>query len=130
MEENKKDKLLVCDATHLNKEHEAWILRTIPGEDDAIDAAELFSQLSSSTRIRLLSMLALEDLCVCELADALKISQPAVSHHLRLLRQSGVVRYKKAGKQVIYFISDGRMGMLARHIINDIFTLRQKGESL
>lgn len=129
MEGKKKEKLLVCDGSHLNKEHEAWILNTIPKEDDAIDAAELFSQLSSATRIRLLSMLALEDLCVCELADALKISQPAVSHHLRLLRQSGVVRFKKSGKQVIYHISEGRMGMLARHIINDIFTLRQKGDA-
>lgn len=129
MEERKKERMLVCDASHLNKEHEAWILKTIPSENDSIDAAELFSQLSSSTRIRLLSMLALEDLCVCELADALKISQPAVSHHLRLLRQSGVVRFKKSGKQVIYYISEGRMGMLARHIINDIFTLRQKEEA-
>ncbi|MEN6470099.1 MAG: metalloregulator ArsR/SmtB family transcription factor [Clostridiaceae bacterium] len=125
----KKEKLLVCDGAHLNKEHEEWLLRAIPKEDDAIDAAELFSQLSSSTRIRLLSMLALENLCVCELADALKISQPAVSHHLRLLRQSGVVRFKKVGKQVIYYISEGRMGMLTRHIINDIFTFRQKEEA-
>ncbi|HWS28487.1 MAG TPA: metalloregulator ArsR/SmtB family transcription factor [Clostridia bacterium] len=128
MEEGKKERLLICDGGHLNKEHEAWLLRAIPSEDDAIDAAQLFSQLSSSTRIRLLSMLALDDLCVCELADALKISQPAVSHHLRLLRQSGVVRFKKVGKQVICYISEGRMGMLTRHIINDIFTLRQKEE--
>jgi len=128
MEKNAKEKLLICDGGHLNKEHEAWLISTIPNEDDAIDAAQLFSQLSSSTRIRLLSMLALDDLCVCELADALKISQPAVSHHLRLLRQSGVVRYKKVGKQVIYYISEGRMGMLTRHIVNDIFTLRRKEE--
>jgi DNA-binding transcriptional ArsR family regulator len=128
MEKNAKERLPVCDGRHLNKEHEAWLISTIPNEDDAIDAAQLFSQLSSSTRIRLLSMLALDDLCVCELADALKISQPAVSHHLRLLRQSGVVRYKKVGKQVIYYISEGRMGMLTRHIVNDIFTLRQKEE--
>jgi DNA-binding transcriptional ArsR family regulator len=128
MEKNAKERLLVCDGRHLNKEHEAWLISTIPNEDDAIDAAQLFSQLSSSTRIRLLSMLALDDLCVCELADALKISQPAVSHHLRLLRQSGVVRYKKVGKQVIYYISEGRMGMLTRHIVNDIFTLRRKEE--
>jgi DNA-binding transcriptional ArsR family regulator len=128
MDKNAKERLLLCDGGHLNKEHEAWLISTIPNEDDAIDAAQLFSQLSSSTRIRLLSMLALDDLCVCELADALKISQPAVSHHLRLLRQSGVVRYKKVGKQVIYYISEGRMGMLTRHIVNDIFTLRQKEE--
>jgi ArsR family transcriptional regulator len=127
METNKSERLL-CEGGHLDKDHEVWIINAIPSEDDAIDAAELFSQLSSSTRIRLLSMLALEDLCVCELADALKISQPAVSHHLRLLRQSGVVRFKRVGKQAIYYISEGRMGMLTRHIVNDIFALRKKEE--
>lgn len=129
MQKGENEKLLVCDEEHLNKEHEEWLLQAIPKEDEAIDAAELFSQLGSSTRIRLLSMLALEDLCVCELADALKISQPAVSHHLRLLRQSGVVRFKKAGKQVIYYISGGRIGMLTRHIINDIFTFLRKEDA-
>ncbi len=126
--ESKKNERLICDGGHFDKDHEAWLLDAIPCEDDAIDAAELFSQLSSSTRIRLLSMLALDDLCVCELADALKISQPAVSHHLRLLRQSGVVRFKRVGKQAIYYINEDRMGMLTRHIINDIFTLRRKEE--
>ena len=59
-----------------------------------------FDCLASPARIRLLCILAIEEMCVCELADMLMMSQPAISHHLRLLRQSGVVKYKKSGKRV------------------------------
>ncbi len=111
---------LICRSMHLDPEREAEILRGIPDEDAALDASELFTQLSSPTRIRLLCVLAIEPVCVCELADMLSMSQPAISHHLRLLRQSGVVKYKKDGKRVIYFISDSESGKLARFIIEDI----------
>ena len=110
----------VCADIHSDAAHEAYILSNVPNEDAAIDASELFTQLSSPARIRLLSMLVMEDLCVGELADILGMSQPAVSHHLRLLRQSGVVKYRKSGKHVIYCISDTVAGRLARHVIRDV----------
>ena len=107
----------ICDASHINKEREAQIARMIPTEDEAIDASGIFSQLSSPTRIRLLSMLAVEKMCVCELADVLNLSQPAVSHHLRLLRQSGIVRYRKSGKRVVYYIADPHAEQFIKNII-------------
>lgn len=113
-------KNLICTDEHIDPEHEAGILSLIPDEDQALDASELFTQLSSPIRLRLLCILAIEEMCVCELADMLGISQPAVSHHLRLLRQSGVVKYKKNGKQVIYFISSTHEGELARYIVNNL----------
>lgn len=113
-------KELICLTEHADPAHEALILQRIPDEDAAIDASELFTQLASPIRIRLLCMLAIEEMCVCELADTLKMSQPAISHHLRLLRQSGVVKYKKSGKRVIYYISDTQAGKLARFIIADL----------
>ncbi len=117
---------LICRSMHLDPEREAWILKKIPDEESALDASELFTQLSSPTRIRLLSVLSIEEMCVCELADTLAMSQPAISHHLRLLRQSGVVKYKKDGKRVIYYISDSEPGKLARFIIKDI--IKQEDE--
>lgn len=117
---------LVCTTEHADPVHEAEILGMIPDEDAALDASELFTQLSSSTRIRLLCILAIEEMCVCELADMLKMSQPAISHHLRLLRQSGVVKYKKSGKRVIYYITDTQAGALARSIVKDIMERRSE----
>ena len=110
----------VCHTEHIDAQHERYIIEHIPDEDEAVDAAEIFQQLSDSTRIRLLSMLALEDMCVCEMADILNMSQPAVSHHLRTLRQCGVVRYKKMGKRAVYSISDTRTGHMVRHLLHDI----------
>lgn len=117
---------LVCTTEHADPVHEAEILGMIPDEDAALDASELFTQLSSSTRIRLLCILAIEEMCVCELADMLKMSQPAISHHLRLLRQSGVIKYKKSGKRVIYYITDTQAGALARSIVKDIMERRSE----
>ncbi len=119
-------KELICLTRHADPAHEARILARIPDEEEALDASELFTQLSSPVRIRLLCMLAIEEMCVCELADMLGMSQPAASHHLRLLRQSGVVKYRKSGKRVIYYISDSPGGMLARSIIDDL--MRSKEE--
>ena len=110
-------KSLVCTTEHVDPVHEAKILSMIPDEDTALDASELFTQLSSSTRIS-----------VCELADMLKMSQPSISHHLRLLRQSGVVKYKKSGKRVIYYITDTQAGTLARSIVKDLMKEEGKDE--
>lgn len=122
----KKERELICLDTHSDAERESRILSKVPTDDEAIDASELFSQLSCPTRIRLLSILALDQICVCELAGMLGISQPAVSHHLRMLRQSGFVRYKKLGKQVQYSIADSPGGRLLRTIIQDIMDRREE----
>ena len=116
-------KSLVCTTEHVDPVHEAKILSMIPDEDTALDASELFTQLS-----RLLCILAIEEMCVCELADMLKMSQPSISHHLRLLRQSGVVKYKKSGKRVIYYITDTQAGTLARSIVKDLMKEEGKDE--
>lgn len=110
----------VCDAAHMDMTHEQKILHHIPDEDEAVDIADTFRQLGDSTRVRLLSMLAVEPMCVCEMADILGMSQPAVSHHLRTLRQSGVVRFKKEGKRALYSLSESRQGRIVRHVLNDM----------
>ena len=90
---------VVCEEHRYDPTSLREVVAEIPSEEDAIDSAEIFSQLGNSTRLRILCALAVGDICVCELADLLGISQPAVSHHLRLLRQSGIVRYTKQGER-------------------------------
>lgn len=112
--------LPLCGDGHLDPEHEARIRREIPSEDAAVDAASMFAHLSDSTRVRILSMLALSDMCVCEMADILAMSQPAVSHHLRILRQCGVVRFRKQGQRAIYFLNDNETGVLIRRLLHAV----------
>ena len=73
--------------------------------------AETFRVLGDQTRIRLLSALAGQELCVCDLAAILEMSRSAVSHQLRVLRDARLVRYRKEGKMVYYSLDD-------RHVVN------------
>lgn len=68
--------------------------------------AETFKVLGDPTRLRMISALLGTELCVCDLAGALEMTQSAVSHQLRILRQTHVVRSRKVGRQVYYALDD------------------------
>jgi len=73
---------------------------------DVAGLSELFKVLGDETRTRILYLLSLQELCVCDIADVLEMSLPAVSHHLRLLRAHRLVKYRREGKQVYYSLDD------------------------
>ncbi|MGK7909998.1 MAG: ArsR/SmtB family transcription factor [Synechococcus sp.] len=73
--------------------------------------AEFFSVLADANRLRVLSVLAEQELCVCDLAELVDMSESAVSHQLRLLRSMRVVRYRKQGRKVFYMLDD-------RHVLD------------
>ena len=68
--------------------------------------SELFKVLGDETRTRILYLLSLEELCVCDIAEIMEMSLPAVSHHLRLLKALRLVKYRRDGKQVFYSLDD------------------------
>ncbi len=73
--------------------------------------AEFFSVLADANRLRLLSILAEQELCVCDLAALVEMSESAVSHQLRLLRSMRLVRFRKQGRKVFYTLDD-------RHVLD------------
>ena len=78
----------------------------LPDEELLYDLADLFKVFSDTTRIKILYALMGRELCVAEIAEATETSQSAVSHQLRTLKQSRLVRAKRDGKNVIYSLSD------------------------
>ena len=78
----------------------------LPDEDTLADVAELFKVFGDSTRTRILSALFEAELCVCDIANLLSMTKSAVSHQLRILRQTKVVKYRKQGKEVYYSLDD------------------------
>ena len=68
--------------------------------------SEIFKVLSDETRTKIVYLLADRELCVCDMADILGMSLPAVSHHLRLLRAMRLVKYRREGKQAFYSLDD------------------------
>lgn len=85
------------------------ILKKLPKEELLYELAELFKIFGDSSRIRILSLLQKERLCVSEISTLLNLSQSAISHQLRILRQARLVRYKKIGKEVFYELDDNHI---------------------
>ena len=78
----------------------------LPNEDTMYDLAELFKVFGDSSRIKILSCLQIQSLCVCDIAEALNMTVSAISHQLRILRQAKLVKANKIGKEVYYSLDD------------------------
>ena len=78
--------------------------------------AEFFAVLADPNRLRLLSLLANQELCVCDLAAGLKMGESAVSHQLRILRAMRLVKYRKEGRNVYYSLADSHVMNLYREV--------------
>ena len=74
--------------------------------------AEIFKVLSDPTRLKIVQALEIDELCVCDIASLMKLSQPSVSHHLKTLRQTGIVKYRRSGKMAIYSLKDSHVSAL------------------
>jgi ArsR family transcriptional regulator len=75
-------------------------------DDQLYDLADLFRMFGDTTRIRILYLLFESELCVCDLAKLLGVTQSAVSHQLRALKDAKLVRFRRAGKTVFYALDD------------------------
>ena len=84
------------------------------------DVADFFKVFGDATRIRILILLSRQDLCVGELAEALNMTQSAVSHQLRVLRQNDLVKTRKDGKSVCYSLDDDHVKMVLEQGVNHI----------
>lgn len=103
---NKKDEIECCETTEIHEDLLCIVRDKLPPEDDLYDLAELFKVFGDSTRIRILFVLFEEEVCVCDLAEALQMTQSAISHQLKILKQNKLVKGRREGKSVIYSLAD------------------------
>ena len=75
-------------------------------EDKIIDLSELFKIFGDSTRVKIINALLTKELCVNEISEATNVSQSAISHQLRLLKQAKLVKYRKDGQTTYYSLAD------------------------
>ena len=87
----------------------ARILAEMPPEEEIYDLADFFKIFADSTRIRILCTLLCGEMCVSEIGDALDMTQSAISHQLRVLKQAKLVKNRRNGKTVYYSLSDGHI---------------------
>lgn len=95
-----------CENYETHPDLISTISSSMPDEDEIYDLAELFKVFGDSTRMRILFALFQADICVCDLAETLGMTQSAVSHQLKILKQAKLVKNRREGKQVIYFLAD------------------------
>jgi ArsR family transcriptional regulator len=84
------------------------------------DFLKVMKALSDSNRVKIVKMLQHKSLCVCEMKAALDISQPAVSKHLKLLEEAGLVSFQKDGLWVNYYLSDGGKSPYVASVLGNI----------
>lgn len=103
-------KNLNCDPPHPVEIDEVQHIQSqLLSLEKAQRMAEFFSLLGDTNRLRIVSILAIKELCVCDLAAALEMSESAVSHQLRTLRSMRLVRYYKRGRKVFYRLQDNHV---------------------
>ena len=81
----------------------------MPDDEILYDLADLFKIFADSTRIKILYALLESELCVCDIAQLLGMNQSAISHQLRVLKQSKLVKYRREGKAILYSLADGHV---------------------
>jgi ArsR family transcriptional regulator len=78
-----------------------------------MELADKFKALGDKTRLRIIGLLLVKELCVCEIMDVLGMSQSRISRHLKILRHAGFIEEERRGKWVFYRVVDGNKGMLS-----------------
>lgn len=98
---------------HGNNIEKVEIMRNeLPVEEQYYEISELFKAISDLTRVKILFTLLKGEMCVCDISDLLDMTQSAISHQLRILKQARLVKYRREGKTVFYSIADDHVGMI------------------
>ena len=100
------DEMDICEVNEIHGELLEKVRAGLPDEGSLADLAELFKVFGDSTRIKIVFVLSEADVCVCDLAEALHMTPSAISHQLRILKSSRLVKSRREGKSVFYSLDD------------------------
>ena len=109
----KEEENTIYETRAIHKDVIERVEKTMPKEEIIYDLADFFKILGDTTRMRILSALFQEEMCVYDIANLLKMTQSAISHQLRVLKQGRFVKHRKEGKIVYYSLEDEHI----KHIV-------------
>lgn len=110
-----ENKIESCNCTIIHDDVVNKIKESLPADETLYDLAEFFKVFGDSTRIKIICALFESEMCVCDLAALLGVSQSAISHQLRTLKSARLVRYRRQGKVVYYSLDDEHI----KHIFDE-----------
>lgn len=102
----------ICENTVIHEENVKKVKETMPDDGLIYDMAELFKVFADSKRMKIIYALLEGELCVCDIANIVGTTQSAISHQLRILKQSKLVKYRKEGKVVYYSLDDEHISQI------------------
>lgn len=110
MTENKKETdIEQCEFIHVHEDVVRAVNRQMPPGEELNGLADFFKIFGDVTRVRILYVLLCSEMCVCDIAQLLGMTQSAISHQLRVLKQMKLVKNRRDGKTVFYSLSDGHI---------------------
>jgi len=98
-----------CDSNIIHHDIVLDVSEKLPPEELIYDISELFKVFGDSTRARIICVLSVSEMCVCDIAALLNMSSSAISHQLRILKQSRIVKSRRDGKIVYYHLADSHI---------------------
>ncbi len=104
---NNSDEICELQCVHENIVRD--VTSHLPKEEVLYDLAELFKVFGDTTRIRILYALSVEEMCVCDIAETLNMSQSAISHQLRVLKANKLVKNRRDGRTIYYSLADNHI---------------------
>ena len=104
----------------LTERNKREILTALPGDVEILRLADYFQNFSDSTRIKILTCLAMLDMCVNDLSTVLGINQTTISHQLKQLKDQGLVSYKRDGKILVYSLTNNNINDMMMFALNVI----------
>ncbi len=108
--ENKDEGL--CDVFNSHEDAVERVKGRMPAEEEYAELSEFFKIFGNPTRLKIISLLTVEDLCVCDICEALDLNQTTVSNQLRILRANNIVKFQKEGKMARYSLTDLHIEMI------------------
>lgn len=104
----------LCEVNVIHQNVVNKVKEIMPADDVIYDLAEFFKVFADSTRMKIIYALMENELCVCDIAAIVGTTQSAISHQLRILKQSKLVKYRKEGKVVYYSLDDQHISAIVK----------------
>ena len=119
-QEQKNETAPCCTQEEYHEDRVAAVNEDLPADEVLYDLAELFKMFADSTRVKILYALFESELCVCDIAELLGMSQSAISHQLRVIKQAKLIKNRRDGKTIFYSLADEHVktiiGMAKEHL--------------
>ena len=116
----KKSEAECCDVVYVHDDIVEKVKKRMPEENLLRELADFYKVFADSTRVKILCVLLESEMCVCDLAEVLNMTQSAISHQLRVLKQMKLVKNRRDGKTVYYSLADGHIQTIISQVMEHI----------